>query len=65
MKYQVTLYWSDNDNCFLAEVPELDGCMSDGKSYEEALQKIQLIMSEWIETARDIGREIPKPNLRN
>jgi predicted RNase H-like HicB family nuclease len=61
MKYQVIFYWSNDDNCFVAEVPELNGCMSDGKTYEEALKNIQVIMNEWIETAKELGREIPKP----
>ena len=61
MKYQVIFYWSNDDNCFVAEVPELKGCMSDGKTYEEALKNIQVIMNEWIETAKELGREIPKP----
>ena len=60
-KYEVIIYWSDEDEAYIAEVPELAGCMSDGDTYEEALQNIQIIISEWIETAKSLGREIPMP----
>ena len=60
-KYEVIVWWSEKDQTYIAEVPELPGCMSDGKTYEEALKNIQLIISEWIETANKIGREIPQP----
>lgn len=60
-KYEIIIYWSDEDEAFLAEVPELSGCMADGKSYLEALQNVETIIREWIETAVEIGREIPKP----
>jgi len=60
-KYEIIIYWSADDGCFLAEVPELPGCMSDGKSYEEALTNVQVIMKEWIETAIELGREVPQP----
>jgi len=60
-KYEVIVWWSEKDQAYIAEAPELPGCMSDGKTYEEALKNIQLIISEWIETANKIGREIPKP----
>lgn len=55
------MYWSQKDNCFVAEVPELSGCMADGNDYQEALNNIQIIIDEWIETARSLGRSIPKP----
>lgn len=61
MKYEVIIYWSEEDKCFLAEVPELSGCMADGDSYEEALKNAELVMQEWIEVAKSLGREIPKP----
>ncbi len=60
-KYEVIVWWSEKDQAYIAEVPELPGCMSDGKTYEEALRNIQVIISEWIKTAKKIGREIPKP----
>ncbi len=60
-KYEIIIYWSDEDEAFLAEVPELSGCMADGKSYLEALQNVKIIIREWIETAVEMGREIPKP----
>ena len=60
-KYEVIVWWSEKDQAYIAEVPELPGCMSDGKTYEEALKNIQVIISEWIETAKKIEREIPQP----
>lgn len=64
MKYEIIIYWSEEDDCFLAEVPELAGCMSDGKSYQEALKNVEQIIQEWIEVAKESGREIPKPKGR-
>ena len=60
-KYEIILYWSEADNAFIAEVPELPGCMADGKTYSEALQNVEIIIAEWIDTARSLGREIPIP----
>jgi len=60
-KYEVIVWWSEKDQAYIAEVPELPGCMSDGKTYEEALKNIQVIISEWIETAKKIEREVPRP----
>jgi predicted RNase H-like HicB family nuclease len=60
-KYEVIIYWSDDDNSYVAEVPELPGCMSDGASYEEALGNVRIIIDEWIETATEEGRAIPVP----
>jgi len=60
-KYEVVIYWSKDDNAFIAEVPELPGCMADGASYVEAIENVQVVMSEWIETAKELGREIPVP----
>ena len=60
-KYEIIIYWSKEDNYFLAEVPELAGCMADGKSYAEALENVQVIITEWIETAQSLGRVIPEP----
>jgi predicted RNase H-like HicB family nuclease len=63
-KYEVIVYWSEEDQAYIAEVPELPGCMADGTTYEEALKNIQVTISEWIETARTVGREIPIPKGR-
>ena len=63
-KYEVIVYWSEEDEAYIAEVPELPGCMADGATYEEALRNVQVIISEWIETARASGREIPVPKGR-
>ena len=60
-KYEIILYWSKEDESFIAEVPELAGCMADGKTYHEALDNVQVIIAEWLETARSLGREIPEP----
>ena len=60
-RYEVLIYWSDDDECFVAEVPELPGCMADGKSKVEALENAEIIISEWIETARTLNRPIPVP----
>ncbi|MBI5823301.1 MAG: type II toxin-antitoxin system HicB family antitoxin [Chloroflexi bacterium] len=64
IKYEVILYWSEEDNAFIAEVPELPGCMADGGNYHEALANVEQIAQEWIETARELGREIPVPKGR-
>lgn len=56
MKYEVIIYWSEEDRAFIAEVPELPGCAADGETYREALQNLEIIMQEWIETARQLGR---------
>jgi predicted RNase H-like HicB family nuclease len=60
-RYEIIIYWSEEDNAYIAEIPELAGCMADGKTYAEALQNAELIISEWVETARSLGREIPVP----
>ena len=64
MKYEIILYWSRQDNAFIAEVPELPGCAADGSTYQEALQNVEVIMQEWIETAEELGRGIPEPKGR-
>jgi predicted RNase H-like HicB family nuclease len=61
MKYELIIYWSEVDDSFIAEVPELPGCAADGKTYLEALQNAQTVMQEWIETAEELGRPIPQP----
>lgn len=63
-RYEIIIFWSEEDEAFVAEVPELPGCMADGKSYQEALSNIEQIIAEWIETAKDLGRTIPKPKGR-
>ena len=63
-RYEIILYWSETDEAFVAEVPELPGCAADGATYEDALTNIRAIIVEWIDTARDLGREIPKPKGR-
>ena len=62
-KYTRIIYWSDDDRKFIAEVPELPGCMADGDTPEEALRNSAVVVSEWIETAEFIGREIPVPSI--
>jgi predicted RNase H-like HicB family nuclease len=61
MKYGVNIWWSDEDNAYLAEVPELPGCMADGRTMAEALAAAERIAEEWVETARALGRDVPKP----
>jgi predicted RNase H-like HicB family nuclease len=63
-RYEVILYWSDEDEAFIAEVPELPGCAADGATYQEALVNVQGIIDEWIETALELGRAIPEPRGR-
>ena len=60
-KYEIIIYWSEIDNAYIAEVPELAGCMADGKTYAEALFNVEHIICEWIETAESLGRAIPVP----
>lgn len=63
-KYKIIIYWSEEDTAYIAEVPELPGCAADGASYQEALSNAELIIKEWIQTARDLGRKIPEPKGR-
>ena len=63
-KYEIIIFWSDEDKSFIAEVPELPGCMADGKTYQEALSNAEIIISEWVETAKELGRPIPQPKGR-
>lgn len=64
LKYERIVYWSYDDECWLAEVPELAGCMADGSTPEEALENVEVAISEWIETAQSIGRSVPEPKGR-
>lgn len=59
--YEVILYWSQDDNAFIAEVPELPGCMADGKTRQEAIQNVEVIIKEWIDIALEDGEPIPEP----
>ena len=63
-KYEIVIYWSEEDEAFIAEVPELSGCAADGTTYVEALANVDEIIQEWIETAREMGRAIPEPKGR-
>ncbi|GGA23578.1 type II toxin-antitoxin system HicB family antitoxin [Okeania sp. KiyG1] len=65
LHYEIILYWSQEDQAFIAEVPELPGCIADGQTYQSALQNVEIIMQEWIETAQELGREIPTPKTRS
>jgi predicted RNase H-like HicB family nuclease len=64
IKYEIILYWSQDDQAFVAEVPELPGCAADGSSYVEALANVEVVIGEWIETAKELGRSIPAPRGR-
>lgn len=64
IRYEVIIYWSEEDSSFIAEVPELAGCMADGATHQEALLNVQMIIQEWIETAKELGRPIPEPRGR-
>jgi predicted RNase H-like HicB family nuclease len=59
--YEMIIYWSKEDNCFIAEVPELSGCMADGGTYQEAVSNAEVVIQEWIETSNLLGRKIPEP----
>jgi predicted RNase H-like HicB family nuclease len=63
-KYELIIYWSNQDKAFVVEVPELPGCMADGASYEEAVANAQAVIQEWMETAKTLGRPIPEPKGR-
>ncbi len=63
-KYEIIIYWSKDDDAFIAEDPELAGCMSDGKTYQEALSNVQRVIEEWVETVGNLGRETPVPKGR-
>lgn len=63
-KYEVIIYWSNDDQAYIAEVPELSGCSADGETAQEALQNVEIVSREWIETAIEMGRIIPEPKGR-
>ncbi len=63
-RYEIIIFWSDEDQTFVAEIPELPGCMADGKTYQEALSNAETIIKEWLETAKALGRSVPQPRGR-
>jgi len=63
-KYEIIIFWSAEDGAFVAEVPELPGCMADGSSYQVALTNVKQIIQEWIDTAEELGRSVPQPKGR-
>lgn len=63
-KYEMIAYWSQEDHAYIVEVPELPGCMADGPTYQEAVSNAEVIIGEWIETAKELGRAIPQPRGR-
>jgi len=64
IRYAVVICWCKEDEAFIAQVPELPGCMADGPTYREALANVEEVIREWIETARELGRPIPEPRVR-
>ena len=63
-RYEIIIYWSDEDEAYIAEVPELPGCAADGVTYQEALSSAETVIEEWIQTAKELGRAIPEPKGR-
>ena len=63
-RYEVIIYWSNEDEAFIAEVPEFPGCMADGETYSEALANVEVVIQKWVETASELGRAIPMPKGR-
>jgi len=63
-RYEVIIYWSEADGAFIAEVPELPGCAADGPTYEGALANVRVVIEEWIDMAKELGRSIPEPRGR-
>ena len=64
IKYELIIYWSEVDQAFIVEVPELPGCAADGETYQDAVQNAEVVIQEWIETAQELGRPIPEPRGR-
>ncbi|MCU0979898.1 MAG: type II toxin-antitoxin system HicB family antitoxin [Pirellulaceae bacterium] len=64
VQYEIVLYWSNEDQAFIAEVPELPGCAADGATYQDALANVEVVIREWMETAQELGRSIPEPRGR-
>lgn len=65
IKYELIIYWREEDQAFIVEVPELPGCASDGETYQEAVQNVEVVIREWIETAQALGRSIPEAKGRS
>ncbi|HUP63471.1 MAG TPA: type II toxin-antitoxin system HicB family antitoxin [Thermoanaerobaculia bacterium] len=63
-RYEIIIFWSDEDQSFIADVPELPGCMAHGSSYAEALANAQEAIPLWLETAHEHGDQIPEPKGR-
>ena len=63
-RYEIIIYWSEEDKAYIAEVPELPGCAADGKTYQKALSQAETVIDEWIETANELGRSVPEPRGR-
>ncbi len=63
-RYELVIWWSEVDGAYLVEAPELPGCMADGATYQDAVANVELVISEWLETARELGRPIPEPRGR-
>ena len=63
-RYEIIIYWSDEDAAYIAEVPELPGCAADGATYQEALAQAEIVIGQWIDTAKDLGRQVPEPRGR-
>ncbi len=64
IRYELIIYWSEEYQSFIVEVPELAGCIAEGKTYQESVQNAEIIIQEWIETSKELGREIPEPKGR-
>jgi predicted RNase H-like HicB family nuclease len=64
VRYEIIIYWSKADDAFIAEVPELPGCMADGPTYRKALAAAEVVIGQWIDTAKELGRSIPEPKGR-
>ena len=64
LRYELIIYWSEEDDAFIAEVPELPGCAANGATYAEAVASAETVIQEWLETAEELGREIPRPKGR-
>jgi predicted RNase H-like HicB family nuclease len=60
-KYEMIVYWSQEDQAYVVEVPELSGCMADGPTYQQAVSNAEVVIGEWIETAKELGRSVPEP----
>ncbi|MCD4767544.1 MAG: type II toxin-antitoxin system HicB family antitoxin [Methanosarcinales archaeon] len=64
IKYELIIYWSEEDDAYIVEVPELPGCMANGRTYNEAIRNVLIVIEEWIDTARELGRDVPVPKGR-